>query len=115
MTDLETRLERALKADDPAPRDPKFRIEILMRRERMVFRRKLVTAFAMVIGATILGSLSLVAIGKLFGAGPERLELIAAVGVLATAVLLLVAPRLGALDTLRSSAGAWAARPGPRR
>jgi hypothetical protein len=105
MTDLEARLDQALKADKPAPRDPMFRIEILVRRERAVFRRRLIAGGAMALAAAILASLGLVAIDDLIGPGPARLVAVAAAGALLTVCL--AAPYLGSLAALRSLAGRW--------
>ena len=81
MNDLETRLEHALRVDAPAPRDPMFRIEVLMRRERAAFRRRLLTGGAVALGAAILASLGLGVVGELAGADAERLAAVAAAGV----------------------------------
>jgi len=105
MTDLEARLEHALKADVPAPRDPMFRIEILVRRERAAFRRRLLTGGAIALGAAILAALGLAAVDQLVGAGPGRLAAVAAAGVMLTG--LLTAPYMGA--PLRGLAGRWRA------
>ncbi len=105
MTDLEARLEQALKADDPAPRDPMFRIEIMLRRERAVFRRRLLVGVAMALGAAILAMLGLGAAGQL--AGVPRLAMIAAVGVVLTAFL--AAAYASARPALRTAAASWRA------
>ena len=87
MSDLDTRLDQALKADAPAPRDPMFRIEVLLRRERAAFRRRLLTAGAMVLGIAILAALGLGAIGDWVRPGPEQTQIVmAAAVVLATAL-----------------------------
>ena len=111
MTDLEARLECALRADDPAPRDPMFRIEILVRRERAAYRRRLLVAGAMALGAAILAPLVLGVIVGQVGAGPGRVAAVAAAGVVLT--ILLAAPHMGAL-ALRSLAGRWRATLGRR-
>ena len=100
MTDLEARLEHALTSDALPARDPMFRIEILMRRERAAFRRRLLTGGAMALGAAILAALGLVAIGDLIGAGLERLAVVTAAAVVLTAFL--AAPYVGMLSSLRS-------------
>lgn len=69
MTGLETRLDSALKADAAVPRDPMFRIAILMRRERKLFRRQLLTGALMSLGAAILTALGLGAVRPLVGGG----------------------------------------------
>jgi hypothetical protein len=105
MTDLETRLEQALKAGGPAPRDPMFRIEILLRRERAAFRRRLVAGAAMALGAALVAALGLSAIDDLVGPGPVRLAAVAAAGALLIACL--TAPYLGSIAVLRSLAARW--------
>ena len=98
MSDLEQRLEHALKAHAPAPRDPMFRIEILMRREQAAFRRRLLTGGAMALGTGILTSLGLGVIGALAGVDAERLAAVVAVGVVMAGVL---APHLASASVLR--------------
>lgn len=100
MTDLEARLERALKVDGLAPRDPMFRIEILMRRERVAMRRQLVAAGGVALGAAILTPFILWGIGALLGASELRL---AVIGVCAAALTLaFVGPYVGTPSLLRS-------------
>ena len=100
MTDLEARLERALKAGAPAPRDPMFRIEILMRRESVAMRRRLLAAGGVALGAAILTPFILWAIGSLLGASELRLVVIAiGAGVL---TLGFVGPYIGTPSVLRA-------------
>lgn len=93
MTDVEARLERALKADAPATRDPMFRIEILMRRERAAMRRRLAAAGVVALVAAILTPFILTAIGALLGASELRLVVIGIVAALLT--LAFTAPFIG--------------------
>jgi hypothetical protein len=107
VTDLEARLERALKAGDPAPRDPMFRIELMVRRERAALRRQLLTALAMACVAAILAALGLAVLYQAVGPGPGRLATIVAAGVMLTAFL--AAPFVGPFPSLRSLAAHWRA------
>jgi hypothetical protein len=108
VTDLEGRLQRALKADDPAPRDPMFRIEILARRERAAFRRRLWTAGAMALGAAILAPLGLGLIDELAGEGAGRLVALTAAS--AGLVAFLAAPWLGSFSATGGLTGRWRMR-----
>jgi hypothetical protein len=101
MSDLEMRLERALKADTPAARDPMFRILVMERRTHATLRRRLLIAFALAFGAAILGALGL-AVAQTLLDGPEQLAAIAAICVALTA--LLAAPHLGGRAALRGLA-----------
>lgn len=105
MNDLETRLQQALKAGDPPPRDPMFRVEALVRRERAAFRRRLRAAGAKALAAAILAALALSVISDLIGPGIGQLVLIAATG--AALTLFLAAPHAGTLSMLRSLAHGW--------
>lgn len=99
MTDIETRLDEALKAGAPPPRDAMFRIEVLVRRERAQFRRWLLSAGAMAFVAGLLG--------VLVGVGAERLALIATAILALTAGL--VAPWVETRPTVRNFVGFWRA------
>jgi len=46
MTNIDERITAALQHDAPPPRDPRFRIQLLERRERQRFRRRTQQAFA---------------------------------------------------------------------
>jgi hypothetical protein len=110
MTDLEARLSGALKADAhtgrPLPsRDPMFRIEVLARRERDAFRRRLMTSGAMALGTAVVGALALGLAVELVGPGPQRLAVEAAIG--AALAALLAAPYLGLKADLRGFAALW--------
>jgi hypothetical protein len=106
VTDLDARLEHALKAVDPAPRDPMFRVEILARRERAAFRRRVLGAVATALAAAILAPLGLAAISEVFAPGALQLAAVAAAG--AGLMAFLTAPHLGM--PVRSLARLW--RPG---
>ena len=116
MSDLETRLQIALEAQAPAPRDPMFRIQVMERRAQATSRRRLLTGFGLAFAAAILGALALAA-SQTLPDGTERLAAIAAIGAAATA--LLAAPYLGGGMALRSFVARASAavrtlpRPGP--
>lgn len=99
MTDLEARLDQALKADAPPTRDPMFRIAVLERRERAAFRRRILAGSGLAFGAAILAALGLAAAEGLPN-GPERLAALAAIGAALTA--LLAGPHLGGAQALRN-------------
>jgi hypothetical protein len=113
MTDLETRLASALKADAPPARDPMFRILVMERRAQAMLRRQVLTACALAFGAAVLAALVL-AVAQSALEGAERLAAIAATGVALTA--LLAAPHLGGRAALRSLAAraSWTLRAMPR-
>jgi hypothetical protein len=112
MTDLEARLDQALKAGAAPARDPMFRILVLERRERTALRRRLATGAALALAAAVLAALGI----GLLEALPDvdRLAAIAAAGALLTA--LLAAPHLGGRAALNSLAAkaAWTLRTLPR-
>lgn len=54
MSDLDSRLTAALNADPPAPRDAKFRVEVLLRIERARFKRRVLMTLAVAFGAAAL-------------------------------------------------------------
>jgi hypothetical protein len=103
MTDLETRLEQALKADAPAARDPMFRIQVMERRSQAALRRQLLTGLILAFWAAVLAALGLTFTQTLLH-GTERLAAVAVIAAAMTA--LLVAPYLGG----RAALGALAAR-----
>jgi hypothetical protein len=105
MTDLETRLERALKAEDPALRDPMFRITTLVRRERAAFRRRLVRVGAPALVAGAIMCACLVVIGEAGRIGAVGLALLAVAGLALACVL--VASATGTLAEMRSSTPRW--------
>ena len=101
MTDLETRLDQALKADAPPARDPMFRIQVMERRMLTALRRRILAACALAFVAAIVGALGLV-VAQTQLEGTARLAAIAAIGAVLTA--LLVAPSLGGRAALRGLA-----------
>jgi len=113
MTDLENRLDQALKADSPPPRDPMFRIAVMERRTRTMFKRRLMAASALAFAAAIVGVAGLGAVETLpDGAG--RLAAIAGIGAVLAAAM--AAPWLGGMQTLRRLAAqaSWAMRSATR-
>ena len=87
MTELESRLSAALGADAPPARDALFRLEVLVRRERGRFRRRLTLTVAAVFAAMVLVGLNAQPLGAWAGTDPARLVVVAALvaaGVLAT-------------------------------
>lgn len=108
MSDLGARLERALDAQAPAAPGPMFRVEIMLRRQRRLFRQQLVRSGAIALGAAILAPLGLAAISELTEPGALRLAIVAASAALLTAFL--AAPHLGAGPALRRLARSWPLR-----
>ena len=113
MTDLETRLVQALKADVPQARDPMFRIQVMERRGQAALRRRLLAGCGLALGVAILGALGLAVTQALLD-GTARLAAIAAIGAVLTA--LLAAPYLGGGAALRGLAAraTWTLRTLPR-
>jgi hypothetical protein len=103
MSDLETRLEQALKADAPTARDPMFRIQVMERRTQAALRRRLLTGLILAFWAAVLAALGLTLAQTLLH-GPERL--VAAAAIAAAMTALLAARCLGG----RAALGALAAR-----
>jgi hypothetical protein len=101
MTDLETRLDQALKAEAAPARDPMFRVLVMERRTKTALRRRLLTAFVLAVCAAILGALGLLVAQTLLD-GTERLAAIAAIGAALTAML--AGPHLGGRAVLRGIA-----------
>jgi hypothetical protein len=107
MTDLEARLEHALQAGGaPAP-DPMFRIQILMRRERSAFHRRVLIGCTTALAAAVLLALGLGVIDALASPGTELLARLA--GAVLTLAALFALPSTGMLPALRSLAGTWRA------
>ena len=73
MSDLDARLERALQAEAATAADPMFRVEVMMRRERRAFRKRLVAASGQALAAAVLTPFVLWAIDQLLGTGEARL------------------------------------------
>jgi hypothetical protein len=57
LTDLEARLEAALRAPAAPARDPAFRVETLLRHEKALFRRKLMICCAVALAAVLAAAL----------------------------------------------------------
>jgi hypothetical protein len=113
MTDLETRLDQALKADAPPARDPMFRILVMERRTQAVLRRRLVAGFGLALCAAVLAALGLM-IAQTLLHGTERLTAVAMIA--AALTVLLAAPYFGGRAALRGLAAraAWTLRAVPR-
>jgi hypothetical protein len=106
LSDLETRLERALEADAAPARDPMFRIEILQRRERTAYRRLALAATALAAGAALIAALIAGLVMASIGGRP-----IAALAAgLLLLLLFLAAPRLAALPAVQGLFGGWHAQ-----
>jgi hypothetical protein len=104
MSDLDTRLEDILNADAPAMRDPMFRIQVMLRRERRAFRRQLLAAAGMTLVVAILAALGSAAVGALMSPGPKRLALVALTAVVLTFGLAWAGlRRLGVLRPMQGS------------
>ena len=97
MSDLEDRLELALRAEAAPARDPAFRVETVLRHEKALFRRQLLACCALAAGAILLALL-----GGLFGEPPAVLALQAA---LAAAAGFLAARHTGKIAGLMAAAG----------
>ncbi len=112
MTELDTRLDKALKADTPPALDPMFRIQVLERREQAAVRRRLVAGSVLAFGVAILAALATGVLQAL--PAVERLGAATAAGALLTA--LLVAPYLGGRAALNGLAAraSWTLRTLPR-
>ena len=104
MNDVETRLQRALEAEAPAARDPMFRVAVLLRRERSALRARLLRVVALTLCVAILAGFGAGAIIGKVAPGPERLALIAVIGMLASTAL--AAPYFAAAAASRWRAGA---------
>lgn len=113
LTDIETRLEKALRAHSPPARDPLFRIAVLERRERRQLRRQLAATIAVGALATILASLVLTVLvdanaNTIDAWLTEDLEGVAVVlTITATACFVLAAVWVSAADGVRGVLRAW--------
>lgn len=111
MSELEHRLDQALKAGAPASRDPMFRIAVMARRERAAMRRRLGMAMAASAGVAVLAALAVSLCGDLLRPGPERLAILAVfavviMAILATASAVMTGGFAAVLTALRARAGA---------
>jgi hypothetical protein len=100
MNDGDTRLELALKASDPAARDPMFRIEVMVRRARATARRQMLSAVGAALGVAVTAAVALGWIGAAAGLGVGSLAAIAGAGL--ALITLPILPYAGAVPVLRS-------------
>lgn len=113
LTDIETRLEKALRPDWPPPRDPMFRIAVLERRERRQLRRQVAATIAVGTFVTVMASLVLTVLvdanaNTINAWLREDLEGVAVVlTIAATACFMLAAGWLAAADRVRGVLRAW--------
>jgi hypothetical protein len=84
MSDLETRLSAALRADDVPPRDPLFRVEALVRLERARFRRRVGRALVAVGELAVLAAVNVRVIDNWVAAADHQRLWIAALAAVAT-------------------------------
>ena len=73
MSDLETRLNAALHADEAPVRDPLFRVEVLVRLERARFRRRVGRTLAVVGVLAVIAALNVRVIDDWMAADNQRL------------------------------------------
>jgi hypothetical protein len=69
MTDADERLAAALRHDAPPPRDARFRLQVIERRERRRFRRRAVGSLTAVTGVAVTSVLAVGAGADAYGAG----------------------------------------------
>ena len=69
MTNIDERITAALQNDAPPPRDPVFRIQLLERRERQHFRRRVQHALAAGAAVLVVSALTLRAGDMAYAAG----------------------------------------------
>lgn len=81
MTDIEARLAAALEINRPAPRDPMFRVALMIRREQFAARQRLLRASFRIVAAAILSALAVVLAAELGGGSTVQLATAAIVGV----------------------------------
>jgi hypothetical protein len=78
MSDLESRLHAALRADAPPERDALFRLDVLARRERATFIRQLAVTVAAVLAAAVLTAMHARQDGTWTGVDATQLAIVAA-------------------------------------
>jgi len=88
MSDLESRFDDALRADLPPERDALFRIDVLIRREHVRFRRRLAQTLAVALVAAVLAAMNAQAIGAWINSDVRRLWIFAAI----TATVMIALP-----------------------
>jgi hypothetical protein len=79
MTDLDARLTDALRADAPPERDPVFRLDVLVRLERVRFRRRLAATLTLACAAGVLVAMNARAIEAWMAVDIWRAWIVAAV------------------------------------
>lgn len=77
MTEVETRLERALAADSLPASDALFRIQVIIRQQRTAARRQLAEAIAFACGGAVLAALVFRAVNEVVQSKDMRLIVIA--------------------------------------
>jgi len=106
MTDLDTRLTAALRADGPPARDAMFRVKVLVRLEQARFRRQVART---IVGALVLGLIAAVSAPLIedgLAAAGQYLRIIA----FAAAATMCVVPVLlirSSIRTVVRSVGRW--------
>ena len=103
MSDFETRLTDALRADAPPARDAVFRLEVLLRLERARFRRRVLGALVVTGVLAVLGALNVRVIDSWLAADDERLWIAG----LAAAATLWVVPVVMTRPRFRMAARAF--------
>jgi hypothetical protein len=106
MSDLETRLNAALHADEPPARDPVFRVEVLVRLERARFRRRVGRAVAVAGVLAILAAMNVRVIDGWLGTNHQRLWIaaLAAAATLWAIPVVMIEPRF---RTVMRALGRW--------
>jgi hypothetical protein len=102
-SDLEARLQAALKADAAPARDPMFRVQTLQRHERALFRRQLLAFCALILVAALSAALGLEALAR---PSAGALTAVAAAAALAG---FLAARHMAGVAAVLSRAGIWRA------
>lgn len=90
MSDLDARLAAALRADSPPARDAMFRVEALVRLERMRFRRRLIFAVTTVSLTTLLAVVAAPVIAAWMAEDAQRLWIVALAAAAAMVALAMV-------------------------
>jgi hypothetical protein len=100
MSDLDARLDAALREDLPPERDAVFRIGVLVRRERTRFKRRLALAIAVSFLTAGLAAVGTQSILTWVNADVRRLWIVAAIA--ATAIIALPGVPISSTPGLRS-------------
>jgi hypothetical protein len=113
VASLEKRLDKALLADMPPEHDPWFRIAILERRERLVWRRRVFLSVCVVVVVSLLSALLL---ATLVDASADLNDdwlfestetMLAALAIIATACITLLTAWLRRKSHIRNLFSAW--------